>query len=178
MRKNEGVSILVVDDDPNSLDIVRTYLEARGYKVATAADGKEALSRLEEVRPGLEAVYGRFAELNTRLLALCTVWQLRVIGDERVVNDHHDPRYDEQVVSSLKRFDRDAAALCGELGSLLERFRRYLPRLERALDHVRVGQHEWFASPIVDSYHGVWFELHEDLLATLGIERATEGVAS
>jgi hypothetical protein len=133
---------------------------------------------LEEVRPGLEAVYGRFAELNTRLLALCTVWQLRVIGDERVVNDHHDPRYDEQVVSSLERFDRDAAALCGELGSLLERFRRYLPRLERALDHVRVGQHEWFASPTVDSYHGVWFELHEDLLATLGIERATEGVAS
>ena len=53
MPKNEAVSILVVDDDPNSLDIVRTYLEARGYKVATAADGKEALSRMEEVRPGL-----------------------------------------------------------------------------------------------------------------------------
>jgi DNA-binding response OmpR family regulator len=46
-------SILVVDDDPNSLDIVRTYLEARGYEVATALDGKEALSRLEEVRPAV-----------------------------------------------------------------------------------------------------------------------------
>ena len=43
-------SILVVDDDPNSLDIVRTYLESRGYAVATALDGKEALARLEEVR--------------------------------------------------------------------------------------------------------------------------------
>ena|SRR5687767_4175085 len=43
--------ILVVDDDPNSLDIVRTYLEAKGYTVATALDGKEGLMRLEEVRP-------------------------------------------------------------------------------------------------------------------------------
>ena len=45
--------ILVVDDDPNSLDIVRTFLESRGYDVATALDGKEALARLEEVRPAI-----------------------------------------------------------------------------------------------------------------------------
>ena len=47
------ISILVVDDDPNSLDIVRTYLESRGYSVATALDGKQALSRLEEVQPAV-----------------------------------------------------------------------------------------------------------------------------
>jgi hypothetical protein len=29
---------------------------------------------------------------------------------------------------------------------------------------------------VIDSYHTVWFELHEDLLSTLGIERASEGV--
>ena len=27
---------------------------------------------------------------------------------------------------------------------------------------------------MIDSYHTVWFELHEDLLATLGLERAAE----
>jgi two-component system, sensor histidine kinase and response regulator len=43
--------ILVVDDDPDSLNIVRTYLESRGYAVATALNGKEALARLEEIRP-------------------------------------------------------------------------------------------------------------------------------
>lgn len=53
MAKNESVPILVVDDDPNSLDIVRTFLEARGYRVVTASTGKEALSRMEELRPGL-----------------------------------------------------------------------------------------------------------------------------
>ena len=46
-------TILIVDDDPNSLEIVRTYLEARGYRVATANDGKEALARIEELRPSL-----------------------------------------------------------------------------------------------------------------------------
>lgn len=45
--------ILVVDDDPSSLDIVRTYLESRGYTVATAVDGKDALAKLEEVQPAL-----------------------------------------------------------------------------------------------------------------------------
>jgi DNA-binding response OmpR family regulator len=45
--------ILVVDDDPNSRDIVQTFLEARGYEVASAADGKDALAKLEEFRPVL-----------------------------------------------------------------------------------------------------------------------------
>jgi DNA-binding response OmpR family regulator len=45
--------ILVVDDDPNALDIVRTYLEAQGYQVRTAGDGLEALAVFEEIRPGL-----------------------------------------------------------------------------------------------------------------------------
>ena len=48
-----NVPILVVDDDPNSLDIARTYLESRGYIVATALDGKEALAKLEQVRPAV-----------------------------------------------------------------------------------------------------------------------------
>jgi DNA-binding response OmpR family regulator len=46
-------AILVVDDDPNSLDIVRTFLESRSYTVFTAIDGKDALAKLEEVRPAL-----------------------------------------------------------------------------------------------------------------------------
>jgi two-component system, OmpR family, alkaline phosphatase synthesis response regulator PhoP len=46
-------TVMVVDDDPNALDIVRTFLESKGYTVATARDGNEALSMLEEVRPAL-----------------------------------------------------------------------------------------------------------------------------
>ena len=46
-------TVLVVDDDPNALDIVKTYLEAKGYVVATAKDGNEALALLEKVHPAL-----------------------------------------------------------------------------------------------------------------------------
>jgi DNA-binding response OmpR family regulator len=50
MAKN---TVMVVDDDPNALDIVRTFLESRGYPVATARDGSEALAMLEEVQPAI-----------------------------------------------------------------------------------------------------------------------------
>jgi DNA-binding response OmpR family regulator len=46
-------TVMVVDDDPNALDIVRTFLESRGYSVATARDGNEALSLLEQVKPAI-----------------------------------------------------------------------------------------------------------------------------
>ena len=47
------VSVLVVDDDPNAVDIVKTFLESKGYTVATAKDGNEALAQLEDVKPAL-----------------------------------------------------------------------------------------------------------------------------
>ena len=46
-------TILLVDDDPDLVEIVQTFLESRGYRVETAMDGVEALARLEEVHPEL-----------------------------------------------------------------------------------------------------------------------------
>ena len=46
-------TILVVDDEPNIVDLARMYLEAEGYRVVTASDGKEALSQVESARPAL-----------------------------------------------------------------------------------------------------------------------------
>jgi hypothetical protein len=65
--------------------------------------------------------------------------------------------------------------VCGTLGSQLARFSGYGPRLATAVDKVEKGDTDWFTKPLIDSYHTVWFELHEDLLATLAIERAREG---
>lgn len=48
-----AATILVVDDDPNALDIVSTYLSASGYRVATASDGRQALATAEEVKPAI-----------------------------------------------------------------------------------------------------------------------------
>jgi DNA-binding response OmpR family regulator len=45
--------ILVVDDDPKIVALVRTYLERERYPVVTAADGYAALRAIEEHRPRL-----------------------------------------------------------------------------------------------------------------------------
>ncbi|MBB4637335.1 response regulator [Longimicrobium terrae] len=46
-------TILVVDDNLDNVEILRAFLESRGYVVAEARDGKAALARLDEVRPAL-----------------------------------------------------------------------------------------------------------------------------
>ena len=45
--------ILVVDDDPKIVALVRTYLERERFRVATAADGEAALRAIDELRPRL-----------------------------------------------------------------------------------------------------------------------------
>ncbi len=45
--------ILVVDDDPKIVTLVRTYLEREHYPVITAADGRAALRAIEQQHPRL-----------------------------------------------------------------------------------------------------------------------------
>ncbi|MEX2183102.1 MAG: response regulator transcription factor [Chloroflexota bacterium] len=45
--------ILVVDDEPNILEVVRAYLVREGYEVSTAADGESALERARADAPDL-----------------------------------------------------------------------------------------------------------------------------
>lgn len=45
--------ILVVDDEPDIVNLAKTILEAEGYEVATASDGEEALHKASTLRPDL-----------------------------------------------------------------------------------------------------------------------------
>lgn len=45
--------ILVVDDEPNIVQLARLYLEQEGFRVAVAADGCEALQHIEQRKPAL-----------------------------------------------------------------------------------------------------------------------------
>ncbi len=45
--------ILVVDDEPNIVELNRMYLEGAGYQVVTARTGPEALDRFRSERPDL-----------------------------------------------------------------------------------------------------------------------------
>jgi DNA-binding response OmpR family regulator len=48
-----GELILVVDDEPNIIELARLYLEKEGFRVAEACGGEEALRLFEEVHPAL-----------------------------------------------------------------------------------------------------------------------------
>lgn len=146
----------------------------------TPAGKQEHARRLEAEleacggRDQIEGCYRRFLEVNGELLTVCTAWQVREDTGGQELNDHSDPDYDRGVIERLAGIDEAVQPIVAELGECLARFRPYGPRLGDALEKVHGGDHDWFTKPTCDSYHTVWFELHEDLLATLGIERGSE----
>jgi CheY-like chemotaxis protein len=46
-------AILVVDDNHDNTDLIRHYLEVRGYPITVAHNGDDALALFETLRPGL-----------------------------------------------------------------------------------------------------------------------------
>ena len=48
-----AVRILLVEDDPDTIEIVQLYLEHEGYQVYLATDGLEALRQSRELKPDL-----------------------------------------------------------------------------------------------------------------------------
>jgi len=141
-------------------------------------EGEESLAHeLEEVgvRNAVQSGYQRFLALNPAMLQLCTDWQVIDDGSgEQKLNDHSDAAYDQQIFDRLVELDREVGEILGTLEQALTRFDNYLSRFAVAMQKVLSGELEWLTKPIMPSYHTVWFELHEDLLATLGIDRASE----
>jgi CheY-like chemotaxis protein len=51
---DEGLPpILVVDDNQDNAEIIRQYLEVRGYPITVAHSGDEAIALFEQVKPAL-----------------------------------------------------------------------------------------------------------------------------
>lgn len=123
----------------------------------------------------IRAVYREFLPLNARLQRACTDWQLRPVpGDRLTANDHSDPVWDAGVLDELAAIDRALTPLAGHLGGILTRLQGYDTRFTAALQRAQAGDAGWIDRTDIDSCHRVWFELHEDLIATLGINRYTE----
>lgn len=149
-----------------------------GWLLTPAGRARQAELVAEELaqvdRDRVEACYRRFLPLNREVLAACTDWQVRDVDGAHVLNDHGDPAYDDAVRARLLSAHVAAEPLLEDVASVLSRFTPYRPRLDNAVARVRAGDHDWFAQPRIDSFHTVWFELHEDLLSTLGLERSKE----
>ncbi|GAA4971095.1 transcriptional regulator [Kineococcus glutinatus] len=142
---------------------------------AGRAEGERRLAAELDACAGagvVREVHRVFLPLNARLQRACTDWQLRPTPtDPLAANDHRDPAWDGRVVGELTDLGAELAGLTARLGALLARFGGYDARFAAALGRVRAGDVSWVDRTGADSCHTVWFELHEDLLATLGLAR-------
>ena len=144
------------------------------------ADGKAAATALiaaDSVSWGDQAAttaLDAFVALDQRMKEIVTAWQMK---DADTLNDHGDPAYDAAVLARLGELHADVDAWLAPLVAGLPRLGRYGNRLQAAAAAAAAGDGRYIASPRVDSYHGVWFELHEDLIQLAGRTRADEVAA-
>jgi hypothetical protein len=120
-------------------------------------------------------VHRAFLPLNARLQQACTDWQIRPApGAPLAANDHRDAGWDGRVLRELGALAGELAPLAAELSGILDRFQGYDTRFTAALHRAEAGEPDWVDRSGADSCHTVWFELHEDLIATLGLHRGAE----
>ncbi|HZA00530.1 MAG TPA: hypothetical protein VE575_17355 [Acidimicrobiales bacterium] len=152
-----------------------------GYRLTELGSHRvDELYARERERAGrvIDDVYESFAPMNDEVKQIVTDWQMRPGGGEPQINDHSDPRHDERVLARLRRTDAKVSAALAPLTVALPRFEVYPRRLQRAVTLVTDGDHSMLAAPLKDSYHTVWFELHEELIILAGRNRSEEEAAS
>lgn len=84
MNPNEPPRILIVDDEPQILRVLKTALGARGYAVRTALNGLEALTAFEQWKPHLVVTDLAMPEMDgielSRQLRLCSETPIIVLS--------------------------------------------------------------------------------------------------
>jgi hypothetical protein len=169
---------LVADaDEVVVVRVVEFGLAARSPKgVRLTPAGRAAHNQWARVSGGeleaaIDRAYQRFLALNQELIRVCNDWQVRPGG---TTNDHRDPVYDWAVIDRMVAIDDRVGPILRTASAGVARFGGYRARLRAARERVVEGEADWFTSPLIDSYHTVWMQLHEDLLLALGRDRESE----
>jgi len=150
-----------------------------GKRIRITAEGREELDKLlAEERAGLdqrvvEAIYEDFHQFNSDFKQLASDWQIR----DGEPNDHGDADYDGAILDRLAKLHNDLQPLLDRMVAALKRLQPYPGRFSSALERVKSSDHAYFLRPVIDSYHTVWFELHEELIGMLGRKREDEARA-
>ncbi|TYL55879.1 hypothetical protein FXB39_01355 [Nocardioides sp. BGMRC 2183] len=150
----------------------------RGFRISP--EGKQHLAvLLEEDRAGIDnaalaVAYEEFCVFNSELKQIITDWQ---VGPSGAPNDHTDAAYDAHVLDRLTSLHHRFQPLLERFGRIAPRLQAYPRRFAHACERIAAGETLWVARPITDSFHTVWFELHEDLIQLSGRTRAEEAAA-
>jgi len=155
----------------------RRVAEANGAYVLTPLAGVALQGDYSRVHADLRssasfaAAYERFEVVNAELKQLMTDWQTLDVGGKSVPNDHSSPEHDAATIDRLGALHERSEKVLEALIAGLARLSCYQDKLTAALEKAEDGDIEWVSGAKLESYHTVWFELHEDLLRILGRER-------
>jgi hypothetical protein len=173
----DNLAATLDDDVDRPVDeLVEAGLLVDGPALRLSPEGRARLEELLTVErqevdaAAVMAAYGDFRSVNREFKALVTDWQLKA-GQP---NTHDDPDYDAAVLARLDEVHHRVVPIVEAAAAQLPRLGRYMAKLQTALDRVRAGETMWLSRPLIDSYHTVWFELHEELILAAGLTREAE----
>jgi hypothetical protein len=161
-----------IDESAGTLQATLDELEANGdvenegFWYLTDAGEDRLNQRLRErfseaELEDLEAVYEEFETFDTEFKTLANEWQRMEASAGR----------DELIDELLAFHERVDDFFADREESIRDVYRPYLDELEAATEKLTDGDENYFTGTEVDSYHTVWFRLHDDLLRTLGKDR-------
>jgi hypothetical protein len=173
----DGLAATLDDDVDRRVDeLVEAGLLVDGPALRLSPEGRARLEKLLTVErqevdaAAVMAAYSEFRSVNREFKVLVTDWQLKA-GQP---NTHDDPDYDAAVLARLDELHHRVAPIVDAAAAQLPRLGRYAAKLQTALGRVRAGETMWLSRPLIDSYHSVWFELHEELILAAGLTREAE----
>lgn len=165
------------DITPTVERLAAAGLLTEGATLRITGSGSDRLAALlAEERAGIDpaamaAAYAEFRAVNADFKRLVTDWQLTG-GPGGAPNTHDDAEYDAAVLVRLDDVHARTMPIIEAAAGQLPRLSAYATKLIAALDKVRAGETIWLTRPLIDSYHTVWFELHEELIGAVGLTRA------
>lgn len=183
-RISEADLAATLGEDPADVAAAVAQLTAAGLLVQgktlrISPEGRERLNvLLAEERSGIDQnllakAYDDFRAVNDAFKALVSDWQIK----DGQPNPHDDAAYDAAVLNRLDDVHRRVSPIIDAITALSPRLGAYGTKLNSALAKVKDGDATWLARPIIDSYHTVWFELHEELIVASGLTREQEARA-
>jgi hypothetical protein len=146
------------------------YMLTPAGQVLLRSSYARSCSALREDADFLSA-YEDFEKINIDLKQTITDWQTLSIGGQKVPNAHSDKAYDNSVIDRIGRIHDAVEGILKRLSKQVPRLDRYNGALLNALEKAEDGDIQWVSDAKTESYHTVWFELHEDLLRLVGRER-------
>jgi hypothetical protein len=152
------------------IEVQGKYLLTPPARMALDSDYSRLYADLR-TNPQFKAGYEGFERINGALKQLITEWQTVAVGGERVPNDHSNKDYDRDIIDRLGQLHERAEILLDQLAGAVPRMKVYRDKLLAALEKAEDGAIAWVSDAKIESYHTLWFELHEDLLRLMGRQR-------